>query len=66
MLLQKSNTEVCHALLQFPDKQSSLVVLRFPTQKSPLAPCGSASSQSMSERLITKYDTQQVHEINDM
>jgi hypothetical protein len=39
----------------FPNKQSSLAVLRFPTQTSPLAPCGSGSSQSMSQRPITKY-----------
>jgi hypothetical protein len=38
-----------------PNKRSPLVVLRFPTQTSPLAPCGSDSLQSMSQKLITKY-----------
>jgi hypothetical protein len=32
MLLQMSTIGVCHALLRFPDKQSSLTVLRFLTQ----------------------------------
>jgi hypothetical protein len=40
-----------------PDKRSLLAVLRFQAQTSPLAPCGSGSSQSMSQRLITKYGT---------
>jgi hypothetical protein len=31
----------------FPNKRSPHVVLRFPTQTSPLAPCGSDISQSM-------------------
>jgi hypothetical protein len=35
MSLQRSTIEVCHALLRFPDKQSSLAVLRFPTQSDP-------------------------------
>jgi hypothetical protein len=39
----------------FPNKRSPLAVLRFPAQTSPLAPCGFGSSQSMSQRLITKY-----------
>jgi hypothetical protein len=43
MLLQMSSTKVCHALLRFSDKRSSL------------APGGSDSSQSMSQRLIIKY-----------
>jgi hypothetical protein len=55
MMLQMSTTRVCHALLRSPDKRSLLAVLRFPAQTSPLAPCGSDSSQSMSQRLITKY-----------
>jgi hypothetical protein len=36
----------------FPNKWSPLVVLRFPTQTSPLAPCGLGDSQS----IVTKYD----------
>jgi hypothetical protein len=43
---------VCYG---FPDKRTSHAVLRFPAQMSPLALCGSNSSQSMSQRLITKY-----------
>jgi hypothetical protein len=39
----------------FPNKQSLHAVPRFPAQMSPLAPCGSSSLQSMSQRLITKY-----------
>jgi hypothetical protein len=39
----------------FPNKRSPLLVLRFPTQTSPLAPCGSGRSQSMSQSIITKY-----------
>jgi hypothetical protein len=35
MALQRSTTGVCHALLQFPDKRSPLVVLRFPVQSGP-------------------------------
>jgi hypothetical protein len=35
MLLQRSTTGVCHALLWFPDKRSPLAVLRFPTQSGP-------------------------------
>jgi hypothetical protein len=35
MSLQRSTTGVCHALLQFPDKQSPLAVLRFPAQSGP-------------------------------
>jgi hypothetical protein len=56
---------ICHykVLLQeyvmlcygFLNKRSPIAVLRFPTQTSPLAPCGSDSSQSISQRLITKY-----------
>jgi hypothetical protein len=38
----------------YPNKQSPLVVLRFPAQTSPLAPCGSGRSQSMSQSMITK------------
>jgi hypothetical protein len=36
----------------FPNKWFLLVVLRFPTQTSPLAPCGSGDSQS----IVTKFD----------
>jgi hypothetical protein len=39
----------------FPNKRSPLAVLRFPAQMSPLEPCGLGSSQSISQRLITKY-----------
>jgi hypothetical protein len=35
MLLQRSTAGVCHPLLQFPDKRSPLVVLRFPEQNNP-------------------------------
>jgi hypothetical protein len=35
MLLQRSTTGVCHALLRFPDKWSPLVVMRFPAQNDP-------------------------------
>jgi hypothetical protein len=39
----------------FLDKRSLHAVLRFPKQMSPHAPCALVSSQSMSQRLITKY-----------
>jgi hypothetical protein len=35
MPLQRSIIGVCHALLWFPDKQSPLAVLRFPTKSDP-------------------------------
>jgi hypothetical protein len=35
MLLQRSTTGICHALLQFPDKRSPLAVLRFSAQSGP-------------------------------
>jgi hypothetical protein len=35
MSLQMSTIAVRHALLQFPDKRSPLVVLRFPAQSGP-------------------------------
>jgi hypothetical protein len=35
MMLQRSTTGVCHALLQFPDKRPLLPVLRFPAQSGP-------------------------------
>jgi hypothetical protein len=35
MLLQRSTTEVHHALLRFPDKRSPLAVLWFPAQSGP-------------------------------
>jgi hypothetical protein len=57
MLLQRSTTGVCYALLRFPNKRSPLAVTRFPAQTSPLAPYSSGSLQSMSQRLITKYGT---------
>jgi hypothetical protein len=49
MLLQRSTTGVCHALLWFPEKQSPLAVLRFPTQNIP--------SCNMWFRQVTKYVT---------
>jgi hypothetical protein len=55
ILLQRSTTGVCHALLWFPEQRIPLLVLWFPAQTSPLVPCDSGSSQSMSQRLITKY-----------
>jgi hypothetical protein len=45
----------------FLDKWSLLAVLWFPAQTSPLAPCGLGSSQSMSQRLITKYGAIPTH-----
>jgi hypothetical protein len=39
----------------FPNKQSPLAVLRFSAQTSPLAPCGSGSSQNMLQSMITMY-----------
>jgi hypothetical protein len=51
--LERSTTGVCHVLLWFLNKRSPLVVLRS-LQVAPLAPCGSDSSQRMSQRLITK------------
>jgi hypothetical protein len=40
-------------LATVPDKRSPLAVLGFPAQNDPFAPCGSGSSQRMSQRLIT-------------
>jgi hypothetical protein len=39
----------------FLNKRSPLAVLWFPAQTSPLAPCRSGSSQSMSQSMITTY-----------
>jgi hypothetical protein len=47
MLLQRSTIWVCHAFLGFPNKWSPFAVLRFSSQTSPLAPCGSGRSQRM-------------------
>jgi hypothetical protein len=55
MQLQRSTTGVCHPLLWVSDKWSPLEVLWILAQMSPLAPGGSGSSQSMPQRLITKY-----------
>jgi hypothetical protein len=55
MPLQKSTTEVCHALLWFPDKRSPLAVLRFLTQNSP--------SCTMWFRQFTKYVTKTDHKV---
>jgi hypothetical protein len=54
VLLQRSTTGVCHALLRFPDKQPHLQCWGFPHKVAPFAPCGSGSSHRMSQRLITK------------
>jgi hypothetical protein len=40
MLLQRSTTGLCHALLWFPEQIAPLAVLRFFEQMAPLAPCG--------------------------
>jgi hypothetical protein len=55
MLLQRSTTGVCHALLWFPDKRSSLAVLRFPTQSVPCCP--------MWFRQFTKYVPKTDHKV---
>jgi hypothetical protein len=55
MLLQRSTIGVCHALLQFPDKQSPLAVLRFPAQSDP--------SGTMWFRRFTKYVTKTDHKL---
>jgi hypothetical protein len=55
MLLQRSTTGVCHALLQFPDKQSPLAVLRFSTQSVP--------SCTMWFRQFTKNVTKTDHKV---
>jgi hypothetical protein len=52
MPLQWSSTGVCHALLWFVKQTAMLVVLRFPAQTSPLAPCGKGNSQSMSQSMM--------------
>jgi hypothetical protein len=53
MLLQRSTTGVCHALLWFPDKWSPLAVLKFPTQSGP--------SYTMWFRQFTKNVTKTDH-----
>jgi hypothetical protein len=50
---------LCYSFL---NKRSPLAVLWFPTQMSPPAPCGSGSSQSMSQSLITKYGAIPTHD----
>jgi hypothetical protein len=55
MLLQKSTTGVCHALLWFLDKQSPHAVLRFSTQSVP--------SSTMWFRQFTKYVTKTDHKV---
>jgi hypothetical protein len=40
----------------FSNKRSPRVVLRIPTQTSPLAPCCSGDSQSIVIKYVTKYD----------
>jgi hypothetical protein len=55
MLLQIFTTGAYHALLRFLNKRSLLAVLLFSAQMALLAPCGSGSSQSMSQSMITKY-----------
>jgi hypothetical protein len=54
MLLQRFTTGVCHVLLWFPDKRPRLQCWGFPHIVAPFAPCGSCSSNRMSQRLITK------------
>jgi hypothetical protein len=48
MPLQMSTIRVCHALLQIPQQRALLAMPRISQQRAPLAPCGSARSQSMS------------------
>jgi hypothetical protein len=55
MSLQMSTTGVCHALLWFPDKRSSLAVLRFLTQNGP--------SCTMWFRQFTKNVTKTDHKV---
>jgi hypothetical protein len=55
MLLQRSTTWVCHALLWFPDKWSPLAVLRFPAQSS--------TSCTMWFRQFTKNVTKIDHKV---
>jgi hypothetical protein len=55
MPLQRSTTEVCHALLWIPDKRFPLAVLRFPAQSIP--------SCTMWFRKFTKYVTKTDHKV---
>jgi hypothetical protein len=55
MLLQRSTTGVCHALLQFPEKWFPLAVLTFPTQNGP--------SCTMWFRQFTKNVTKIYHKV---
>jgi hypothetical protein len=55
MLLRRSTIGVCHALLWFPEQMVPAYSAKVSRINAPLAPCGSVSSQSMSQRLITKY-----------
>jgi hypothetical protein len=55
MLLQRSTTGVCHALLWFPDKQTLLAVLMFPAQ--------SGHSCTMWFRQFTKNVTRTDHKV---
>jgi hypothetical protein len=55
MPLKRSTAGVCHALLRFPDKWSSLAVLRFPAQNVP--------SCTMWFRQFTKYVTKTDHNV---
>jgi hypothetical protein len=55
MLLQRSTTGVCYALIQFLDKWSLLIVLMFPAQNGP--------SCTMWFKQLTKYITKTDHKV---
>jgi hypothetical protein len=57
MLLQRSTTGVCHALLWIPQQRAPLVVLRIPQQRVTLSPCGSGRSQNMSQSMTQRMMT---------
>jgi hypothetical protein len=52
MPLQRPTTRVFMLCYGFLNKRSPLAVQRFPTQMSPLPPCGSANSQSTSQSMM--------------
>jgi hypothetical protein len=54
LLLQRSTTGVYHALLWFPEQTVPACSAKDSHTNLPSAPCGSGSSQSMSQWLITK------------
>jgi hypothetical protein len=55
MPLQRSTTGVCHGLLWFLKQTVPACTAKVSSRNIPLAPSGSVSSQSMLQRLITKY-----------